>query len=349
MKYEKRITIGRDLAGKPIRKRFYGNTKAELERNIFEYKKEAEKITNSENPTFKEYIDKWLAINEPVWAVATYQSYKVNIGMFASLFPKELKKIKESDLQSAISEHSGSPRSCQIARLALSMVYETAIRDGLVNANLAKHLKLPKYKAKEKQAFTDSERKAVLCAPLNDKDRLLVDILYSFGLRPAEAFALMPQDFDWKNKKLKIKKALDPAGSIKSTKTGAVREIPIPDKFIQEHKVHISQNKSLYLFSRENNQLPNKNACMAVQRRILGIISAYMNGTSDIKATSMTFYSFRHDYASRLYLYGVKERIISTKRAAAWLGHSEILFLKTYSHLLEDEENIQDLMQKIST
>ena len=57
----------------------------------------------------------------------------------------------------------------------------------------------------------------------------------------------------------------------------------------------------------------------------------------------MNFYTFRHNRATELYyLQGV-----STKKKAEYMGHSELMFIKTYSHL-DDSREAEELLRAVT-
>jgi len=344
-KYCKKLTVGRDADGNRIQKRFYGNTKAELERAIFEYRKGAEQITDHSNPSFGDYADKWLNINAEVYAESTYRVYSVLLqSKFEDVRPLAFKQVQLSDLQKVISANSDHPRECQVLRKILNNIYVMAVHDGLIARNPCEGLKLPAYSPSEKRPLTDSERRAVFSANFCDYDRLLVLILYNFGLRPGEALALTQKDFEWGLMRLKVSKSLY-NGTVKSTKTNKIRYVPIPGNIIPELQGLLAKRKGFYVFE----PLPSKNSYDAIRRRILRAINGQMGGKGALKLTDMTLYTFRHDYASRLYFYGIRSSKLSYKMAAAIMGHSEEIFIQTYSHLMEDVSEVSEVFSDLAT
>jgi integrase len=83
--------------------------------------------------------------------------------------------------------------------------------------------------------------------------------------------------------------------------------------------------------------------------RILKVINKALGGTDELKVIgNMTMYSFRHTYATNLYYNAVKPGIISTKKAAQIMGHSEEMFIKRYTHLDDDKEQMDALRDALS-
>lgn len=64
-------------------------------------------------------------------------------------------------------------------------------------------------------------------------------------------------------------------------------------------------------------------------------------------ASGLTMYSFRHTYATFLYYNGVKPGLISTKKAAQIMGHSEQIFLSRYTHIDDSKESLAEIIKKL--
>ena len=84
-------------------------------------------------------------------------------------------------------------------------------------------------------------------------------------------------------------------------------------------------------------------ACLAVIIVLMKSKKKTKTKEAQIRATDFfpefTLYCFRHRRATDLY-YLTQTGEISTKKAAALMGHSEIVFLKTYSQIDDNKENL---------
>lgn len=170
---------------------------------------------------------------------------------------------------------------------------------------------------------------------------MLVDILLQFGLRPGEAFALCKTDIDFQKKELHIAKSLThdhQTPILKSTKTQQERTLPIPDSMLPTLK---SINR-LYLFVNKDGALYTRKQMFSFGQKLIAKINRQMGGTSRLRVTDMSLYNFRHHKASILYY----TEGISNKAKAKYMGHSEEMFIRTYSHLMEQKENMDVLRQE---
>lgn len=349
MKYNKHITIGYKPDGTRIRKWFHSNSKADLEEQIFRFKLEQTKAANPSDVTFGSYSERWMKTYKCNCGKQTREMYENAKKKCVVLDPYEIRKITRSMCQEIINDHWGSPRSAEIIAGLLRQIFKCAVQDGIMPTNPAEALKLPKKKKKEKYLLTEEDMAAARKADLNDSDRLFLDILMVFGLRPGEALALQPTDFDFKAGVLKITKALelpnDNTSRIKDTKTGVSREIPIPEQLIPSLRERIRGNSGFLLFQSRTGGLYTKSAYRRLSERILKAINVAAGGNAYMNLIpEVTLLSFRHRRATSLY-YLAQKGVISTKQAAALMGHSEEVFIRTYSHIDSKKEDLQSIYQ----
>lgn len=62
-----------------------------------------------------------------------------------------------------------------------------------------------------------------------------------------------------------------------------------------------------------------------------------------IKATP---HNFRHNFCTMLCYQAAKERNITTKKIAEILGDTEEMVIKVYSHIIEEQENVSEALEK---
>lgn len=332
----KQIDLGIDpMTGKRIRKRIYYTSKTDLERQKKDLIREYVKHGNPSNMTFGEYRMKWFEANYAHLYPSTKMSYLSSFNHSAVLDHMKLKNITRQDLLNIINTVWDTPHTaCRLATMMQSM-FDSAVFDGIVDKNIAYKLKKPSKPKSDTRALTLDELQAVKDTQFDEQEQLLVNILRQFGLRPGEALALMPSDFNRKARTLTISKAVaynKETPFIKPTKTTVTRVLPVPDEFFSL----LPQEKCLYYFN-HNGQLLTKKRKETLCRHILEKINATMGGNKKLKVFDATLYIFRHTKATDLYyLQG-----ISMKMKAAYMGHSEEMFLKTYSHLCEERENTE--------
>lgn len=331
-KYSRQISLGYNAEGKRIRKWIHADSQQELKRKERELLLEADKELQS-NTRFGDYAQKWLEAYKSNAVEGTQAYYKRAIRFLSSLDNKRLKDITRTDVQTIINQHSDTPTQAKLIAVTAKQILKAAMMDGLISYQMVDY-QYPKQPKPEKRALTDAEKKAVKAADLDDMQRLFVDIMFYLGLRPGEARALQAHDF--KDRMVTISKAVSSGPSIKSTKTGVSRTIPVPDALTAEVRAYSRSNSGFYLFTDKSGNLLTQSQFDRFSRRIFVKINAALGGNERMNLLNgMTMYTFRHNRATELYyLPG-----ISTKKKAEYMGHSEQMFLQTYSHLDNNKED----------
>lgn len=344
-KIKRQVCFGRDpVTGKRIRKWVYGNKESEVNRRIREIEKELESVRNPSDATFRTYSEQWLETYKAHKSVNTYKMYDSVIKKCSDLNGYQIREITHSQLQAVISRNIEHARLCQQIRLTLQQIFKTAVRDGIIASNPAEDLELPHYKAAEKRALTEAERKIIRTVKLPERERAFLDVLYYFGLRRGEALALTRSDFDFKTLLLTVNKsiAFDGNDSItKDTKTHVARYVPIPKQIQKRMKAYVAFC-GFRLFANADGTQMTRSGFRTMWERIADAVNKAAGGTDDLKVFKISPHMLRHDYATRLYYVPG----ISTKKKADILGHQEQLFLRLYSHLDDEKEDL-DTFRKL--
>ena len=338
-KYSTQVQFGYGPDGKRIRKRFSADTKVELNAKIEQYKESLRRASNPSDITFGVYSERWFDTFKRNRSGKTQDMYAYALTKCASLNGTALCRITKTMCQAVINDVYDRPSTARQVHLTLNQVFKAAINDGIITKNPASGIDTPKQKKKEIYLMTDADLDAVRKADLNEKDRMFVEILMVFGLRPGEALALQPSDFDLKKKVLHITKSLelldDGSSEIKNTKTGISRDIPMPDEIIPHLRAYFKDMKGDYMFPKEDGGLFTKSAYRKMSVRIA-------NRIIEAGGPKITFYQFRHRRATEWY-YLTQRGTVSVKYASRLLGNSEEVFLSTYAHIDEDKEDVSKL------
>lgn len=339
----KQITLGYDpVTGNRIRKRIYATSETGLKQAEKEIIRQYATTGISSQMTYDQYEKKWWEAFASTLTPATQKSYKTYLRKNTEFRHKQMSKIIRLDLQKVINENNTHPELCKTYVFLMRSIWRSAVFDGIVSKDITEGLKTPKRPKVKRRPLTEDELKAVRTAKFEQDERFLVNLLMQFGLRPGEALALNKTAFNRKNKTLTINKALAHNGEspfVKSTKTGVSRVLPVPDSFWDL----IPETNTMYFFTNEDGQLLRRDQMNRMKRRILKKINEAMGGTSKLWMTDITLYNFRHHKASLLYyLPGV-----SFKKKAEYMGHTEETFLKTYSHMMEEMEDVELLRQAV--
>lgn len=346
-KYNKYVSLGYDLNGNRIRKWVHADTLRELNQKIDALKINQRFTPNSSEEVFETYAQKWFEAYKSNRSARTVEMYRYALKKCQNLSQIRLKSVTKTACQQVVNAVWNTPKTAKIVRDTMRQIFKAAVADGIILRNPADALDLPDQNRKEKHLLTEKELKAVKNAALDPQDRMFVTVLQVFGLRPAEALALQPQDFDLTNRILTVSRAVelgnDNQSRIKGTKTGKVREIPIPAKLVPKLRKYFDEMPGFFLFTKKDGGLMTKSAYRKMSVRILKAINAALGGDDNFNLVSeITMYSFRHYRATEWY-YLCQQGVISTKKASAMLGHQEEMFIRVYSHIDEKKEKTEDL------
>ena len=340
------IVLGYDAQGNKIRKVIRAETKEDLAVKKYLARKAFQEQTLPSNLRFSQYAKTWLATYKSTSTKNTLAMYRnVLAKCDAAIGGKKLTTITQTDLQLIIAKNGDSPNTCAKIRLTLRQIFRAAERDGLIQRNPAEGLTVPTYRPTEQRPLTDAERGAVARAELDPMDRSYLDALYYFGLRPGEALALMPGDFDFSARTLTVRRSVSfPVNQpeLKGTKTNNVRKIPIPLEALGKFKSYCS-TCGLYLFHREDGSLMSKSSQRRMWDRIIREINRQLGGSASIDLTNgLHPYIFRHDFATTLYYSGV-----SLKKAAELLGHADTkMIMQVYAHVEDENEDLTGVVAR---
>lgn len=322
--------------GKPIFKYIYAKTSRELEKKVNEAKYEIEHgmYANDKGMLFGEYAWKWLEVSKATKEINTIEMYRRIIKLHMDrLYYRKIKDITRSDIQMQINQCIDMPRTCELLKITIDQVMESAIADGLIIRNPCINISLPKYKAKEKRALTHVEKEAIKNTLLTKRERAFISILYGCGLRPQEMYALTRNDIDFGNSVIVINKALAFNGQepiVKETKTGNSRIVQTSQNTLKCIKSYLSTINTINLFCYENGEYMKRGAYYREFNKIVKKLET----SAGMKFEGLTQYTFRHNYCTELYYSG-----ISLKEAARLMGHSDFnMIMKVYAHLDELKE-----------
>lgn len=355
-RYQAYLDIGHDEDGKRIRKVIYARTISEMEEKLLKAKVERQGgcLVSTSEMSLEEYASSWLKTYKSDKRTNTVAMYK-NI-IYKHIIPAlghyKLKDIKRSDIQMAISERKDHYRICEQFRLALKQILESAVDDRLISSNPCSKIVLPDKPRNTKRVLSDIEKEAIKKADFSDRERAFIYLIYFFGLRREEALAIIASDFDFKEKTLRINKAIvfdKNTGKLEATKNiSSDRTLPIPDIVIPFFKEYIKKLNSLYLITKLDGEMITQSAYVKLWNRIITKMNDSVTTDQEKKLkqypiTGLTAHIFRHNYATMLYYSG-----ISIKKAAQLMGHSNTkMIMDVYAHLDDEKENIVDRINQI--
>ena len=345
--YEKKITLGRDVNGTPVRKSITGRTIIELNERIEQAKQiwmQMNDVTDSIQ--FGTYARRWLATAKAVKSINTRQMYSnaIEKHIIPCIGDMYFSEITLTDLQRIINDRAEKYETCNKIRLTLRQIFAAAIDEGIKTNVKAEKLVLPPKRVSEKRPLTKEEKEAIFKADFTDEQRTFVHLIYYTGIRREEALALTTKDLDFQGKAVYVRKTIvfdgnTPVLTHMTKSSASTRKVPIPTEFIDELTSYSDGKDILFPPPRFN-----RNEYMSLSSYVKfwnGIIKKLLPLAPS--AESLTAHIFRHNYATMLFYSG-----ISIKKAAEIMGHSNTqMIMQIYAHLDEDQEKTAEKIDSI--
>ena len=263
-KWELRVPVGLDpRTGKyKTKSRRFNGTYTEAKKALREFVDEIEhdRVQGKTSYTFEEYCERFLerrALGKEVaettqkrqrwqFKAASRHIGKANL---ASITPAMLDDMYIAMLKG--DTLSGKPSSGSYVNQIhdnITLVFEQAIKEGILVKNPCDGANPPKMDTKEKRALS-SDRAHVFIAMLDEKnDRECAYLLaITMGLRRGEICGLSWGDIDFERGIVDISHSYDTLGNLKETKTKAgMRLLPLPENVAEALGEHKKAQKERY-------------------------------------------------------------------------------------------------------
>lgn len=329
---------------------------ADLERKVREFNelRDRGEQTVYSSMTFYEYAKNWLEINKAAREYNTRSMYENCIETHLSHLDIPISDIRHSHFQEAINLQIEHPRTCEIIKVTFKQVIKAAVRDRILPQNsvrdICEDITLPKYKKPDRRPLTNLETESFYKLELDDRKMAYVSILFYCGLRKAEALALTKDDFDFKEKTLKVSKVVvfvkeQTVDKEYPKSDNGIRTVPMPDALIEKIEPFVSNSEGK-LFKNTNGTRLTKSGYQSLWNSILVAMNAAAGwpGKGEKPIKDLTAHIFRHNYCTLLCY---KVPLISTKKIAKLLGDRERMVLEVYSHIVEEKEQISEVISDV--
>ena len=288
--YEAKVTIGKDMHGKPIRKSFYSTVSvADAKKKGEEYRIQREIETRSgsfiadDKMTFGKWAEKWLEVyKKPNVSARTYYS-SYHITLKVHLIPyfgaAELTSIRNADIQAYISSQSHKSEShLKKVVIVLKQIFDAAIENDLCFKNPARKIKINSSHVKDPRRVYTPEQIETVC---KHTKMLEMIVMLKLGLRRGEVVGLMWSDIDLENGTLSVNRSVadvpiagEPSIEIVPPKKSSFRTIPLSNELIKLFEK--IPKKSLYVFPNRNGAVASPNSwCRRFDREMARLSREY--------------------------------------------------------------------------
>lgn len=242
----------------------------------------------------------------------TISTYVFQNQKFLDFTGKKPENIVEDDVKNYIAslmskEHK--PASVNLALSSLKFFYSE-----IMKKDLFKDIKPPKAEKKIPTVLTKEEVKNLINAAINPKHKLLIELMYSSGLRVSEAVSIKIDDLELDEK----------MGTIRSGKGKKDRHIILSENLVEHIKDYLSKrsDENPHLFNVKDRHIGTRQA----QKIITGTASR-----AGIKKRVFC-HALRSSFATHLLDSGVDIRVIQEL-----LGHSNLSTTERYTKVSREK------------
>ena len=275
--------------------------------------------------------------NQKRYSEHTIRAYQADLNQLADHLGDEIKIIdlNKYDLHEYISLISKSITSKTLSRkiATIKSLFKYLVDGNHIKSNISKSIKIPKISKKlpshltldEMNSFFDKTLE-VLDIPL--RDLVVIDLLYSTGVRASECISILINDIDLGNNTIRI-----------SGKGGKERLVVFGDKTKDNLLSYIDKeitNHAGFLFPSKLKKKKDGNNFIT-SRTIYNIVKKYVKFISNNEKLGP--HSLRHSFATHLLQSGSDLMAIKDL-----LGHSSLGSTQIYTHL--DTKRMQEIYKK---
>ena len=243
----------------------------------------------------------------------TVDTYIFHNKRFLEFIKKDPNEISQDDIKaylaSLISDKKQKPSSVSLALSSLKYMYKT-----LLKKDIFSDIKAPKQEKKLATVLTKEEIKRLLDATENKKHRLLIELMYSSGLRVSECVSIKIDDLDLEDK----------TGTIRAGKGKKDRNIILSNVLIEHLRGYLTgrDNNNPYIFN--------------VKERHIGVRQAQkiINDAAKKAAIKKRVFchALRSSFATHLLEEGTDIRVIQEL-----LGHSNLATTERYTKVSKEQ------------
>ncbi len=174
---------------------------------------------------------------------------------FLEFIKKDTDSVTEDDVKSffayLLSEKKNDPASVALARSSLKFLY-----DDILKKNIISNIKTPKKTRRIPEVLTKEEIKSLINASNSPKNKIMIEFLYSSGLRVSELANLKVKELNLEEK----------TGLLRFGKGGKDRFFIMSEILVKDLKEYLKDHSSEYLFPGFNGAISTRSIQKAIQR-----------------------------------------------------------------------------------
>lgn len=271
----------------------------------------------------KKYSEQFFAFLKIEQGVSahTLRAYQKDLTEFLDFAPNSLKKIDYLDIRSYLASlHARKLKKTTISRklAAIRSFFKFLHREGYVKKNPAKLVSTPKVPRSLPKFLTIDEIFSLLDTPEGEtfrvcRDRAMLELLYSSGIRVSELTSLDISDLDLRESLIRVK-----------GKGMKERIVPVGSKALESIQEYLPERLSLR--KKSSALFLNNRGGRLTQRSVRRIVLHYSRMIR-LKG-ELSPHTLRHTFATHLLHEGADLRVIQEL-----LGHASLSTTQKYTHV----------------
>ena len=241
--------------GRRVRRQVYGKTRAEALEKLVDLRSKSESgipLTPS-HLTVEAYLNEWLTqIVAPRVRPNTLKAYRFHAERYLipDLGRRKLGKLTARELRlylESLKRRDVGVRTIRYVHATLRAALEDAMREELLEKNVAKLVRPPAAPKSDRHPLTLEEIRALFKSTRDDRLHAMFVVLALLGLRRSEVLGLRWEDVDLVNASMQIRRGLhrlDGQLQVMPTKTvRSRRTIPLPSPVLAVLREHLSSQE----------------------------------------------------------------------------------------------------------
>ena len=263
---------------------------------------------------------------EKKYSENTISSYSLDLKKFTNYVKKDFDKVNKEDVQKYIQYLSKKESSLSVSRAisTLKSFYKFLQINKYTKSNPLTLISNPKQPKTLPKVLSEEEVNKLLDINLKTdfdyRNKAMLELMYSSGLRVSELINLTVNDIDIKNCTVRI-----------FGKGSKERIIPLNEYATEAINNYILYHRSVLFKHGENNYLFLNNHGNRMTRQGFFKILKKIAKEKEIK-TEFSPHTLRHSFATHLLKYGADLRSIQEL-----LGHSDISTTQIYTHITNEK------------
>lgn len=261
----------------------------------------------------------------------TIRSYRSDLDSFSKFLDRKSKKIQslnKYDLHDFILEISSegfSSKTLSRKIASLKSFYNYLAENQIIENNLAKNIRMPKIEKRLPEYVGEDEMKNIFMLsskdPLFIRDILMIDLMYSTGIRISELVSIKLLDIEVEQKTIRV---LGKGKKYRVVVFGDPTQENLKRFLSVRSSLYSKNENSDYLFPSKNKN--NKNILHINTRTVYNVVKKYLSLVSNNE--NLSPHSLRHSFATHLLQAGSDLMAIRDL-----LGHSSLRSTQIYTHL----------------